>query len=79
MEMSIYWLGILTITLRVCISWYLLSFAEDGLDGNDLQLEKNGQFFQVLPMYFGQIAKTLFINCFSLDRSLNIVPPVLYE
>ena len=33
----------------------MLSFAVDGLDG--LQVEKIGQFFQVLPAYFGKIAK----------------------
>ena len=47
----------LTTTLQVYISYYLLSFAADGLDEDGLHLEKIGQFFQVLPVYFGEIAK----------------------
>ena len=42
----------LTITLRVYIIQYLLSFAADGLDANGLQLEKIGQFSKVLPVFF---------------------------
>ena len=46
----------LLIILKVYISKYLLCFAADDLDGSGLQLEKIGQFFQVLPGYFGEIA-----------------------
>ena len=41
----------LAITLRIYISWYLLSFAREGLDGNGLQLENFGHLFQVLPAW----------------------------
>ena len=36
----------------------MLSFAADGLDANGLQREEIGHFFQVLPVYFGDIAKS---------------------
>ena len=57
----------------------MLTFAGDGLDGNGLQLEKVGQFFQVLPVYFGEFAKNGFLVCFSLEKSVNIFPKVRYE
>ena len=40
---------------------------------------KVGQFFQVLPVYFGEIAENRFIVCSSLKKSVNIFLPVLYE
>ena len=57
----------------------MLSFAADGLDGNGLQLEKNGQFFQVLPVYFVEIAENMFIVCALLEKSVNIFLLVFYE
>ena len=33
--------------------------------------------FQVLPVYFGEIAKSVFIVCSSLKKSVNIFLPVL--
>ena len=36
-------------------------------------------FFQVLPVYFGEIAKNRFIVCSSSEKSVNIFLPVLYE
>ena len=51
----------------------------DGLDGNRLQLEKSGQVFQVLPVYFGEIAENRFIVCSSLKKSVDIFITVLYE
>ena len=51
----------------------------DGLDGNGLQLEEIGQFFQVLLVDFGEIAKSLFIVCSSLNKSFNISLPVFNE
>ena len=50
----------------------MLSFAADGLDGNALQLEQFGQFFQVLPVYFGETAENRFIVCSSLNKSVDI-------
>ena len=70
---------LLTITLQVYISSYLLSFAADGLDGNGLQLEKIGQFFQVLAVYFGEIAENRFIVCSSSKKSVAIFLPVHHE
>ena len=62
------------------MSSYVLSFAADGLDGNGLQLENIGHFFQVLPVYFGEIAENRFIVCSSLKKKLvDIFLPVLYE
>ena len=58
--------------------YYLLSFAAEGLDGNGLQLEEIGQFFQVLPVYFGEITENRFIVCSSLNKSVDL-SPVLYE
>ena len=47
----------LLIILQVYITLYLLkSFAADGLNGSGLRLEKIGEFFQVLPAHFGEIA-----------------------
>ena len=37
----------------------------------DYNLKKIGQFFQVLPVYFGEIAKNRFIVCSSLKKSVN--------
>ena len=51
----------------------------DGLDGNGSQLEQIGQFLQVLPVHFGEIAKNRFIVCSSLKKSIDIFLPVLYE
>ena len=42
-------------------------------------LKKIGQFFQVLPVYFGEIAENRFIVCSSLERSVDIFLSVLYE
>ena len=64
-----------TTSLQVYIlSSILLSFAADRLDGNGLH-----QFFQVLPVYFGEIVKNLFIAWSSLEKSVYIFHPVLFE
>lgn len=59
----------LTITPLVYVSKFLLSFAADGLDENRLQLERNGQFFQVLPAYFGEIAKKKYSYFFFIGET----------
>ena len=42
----------------------------NGLDGNGLQ---------VVPVYFGEIAKNRFIVSSSLEKSVDIFLPMLYE
>ena len=51
-------LVLLTVTLRLYISQYLLPFTMDGLDRNGLQFEEIGQCFQVLPVFFREKLKT---------------------
>ena len=45
--------------VHVLVQWnhYLMSLAADGQDGNVLQLEKNGQFFEVLPKKIKKLKK----------------------
>ena len=45
----------------------------------DYNLKKIGQFFQVLAVYFGEIAEKRFIVCSSLKKSVDILLPVLYK
>ena len=53
---------LLKITLQVHRNWFHSSLAEDGQDGNGLQLEKIDEYFhcQVLPVYFEKYAKIIF-------------------
>ena len=43
-----------------------------------MEMDDN-QFFQVLPVYFGEIAENRFIVCSSLKKSVDIFLPVLCE
>ena len=36
-------------------NYYLSCLVADGLDGSGLQLEKIGQFFQVVPVFFRKV------------------------
>ena len=67
---------LLTTTLRVHRNWFHSSLTADGQDGNGLQIEKNGHFCQVPPVYFGKTAKknnySLFLSCF--DQHTAKVP-----
>ena len=46
----------------------------------DTTLKKISQFFQVLPVYFGEIAENSLIVCFSsLKKPVDTFLPVLYE
>ena len=55
-------------------NWYHLYLATDGLDRSGLQLEKNGQFFQVLPVYF---EKLILVYNLPYKKSPNIFLLVL--
>ena len=43
----------------------------------DYNLKKLANFFQFLPVYFGEIAESRFIVCSSLKKSVDIFLPVL--
>ena len=43
-----------------------------GYGGRGLQLEKVGQLFQVLPVYFGEVAKKLLWFILSRSKTKNI-------
>ena len=40
-------------------------------------LKKIGQFFQVLPVYFGETAENRFIVCSTLNKSVDISFPAV--
>ena len=46
------------LTLLLHRNFYLLCLAADGQDGSGLQLKKISRLFQVLPVYFREVAKT---------------------
>ena len=45
----------------------------------DYNFKKLAFFFQVLPVYFGEIAENRFIVCSLLEKSVNILLPVFNE
>ena len=65
---------LLKITALAHNNWYHSSLAVDGLDENGLQLEKNGQLFQFLPVYF---EKLILVYNLPYKKSSNIFLLVL--
>ena len=54
-----WWFGFVNNNPTSAQKLVLIMFGADGYDGNGLQLETIGQFFQVLPVYFREVAKNL--------------------
>ena len=60
-------------------NYYLSCLVADDLDGSGLQLEKIGQFFQVVPVYFSEKSLENNYSLFFRQENFSIFFPVLYE
>ena len=60
-------------------NYYLSCLVADGLDGSGLQLEKIGQFFQVVPARISEKSLENNNSLFFRQENFSIFFPVLYE